>query len=51
MTRSTFIALLLIALGFLTQPSEDRFGYLMGVAWLAIVYGCHQLWEANRGAA
>lgn len=44
------VALLVLAAGLVVQPPQDRFGYLMGVAWLAIVFGCYDLWmrEAER---
>lgn len=38
------VALLAIVAGFVVQDPFDRFGYLMGVAWLAIVFGMYDLW-------
>ncbi len=46
--KSDLLLLLLLALVFAVITPEDRWGYLQGVAWLALLMGIGAMWKGRK---
>lgn len=46
--KSDLLLLLILALVFAFITPQDRFGYLEGVAWLALLMGIDEMWKTSH---